>query len=472
MTRMRALLVGASLSATVLFAEHARADEAAARVHFRKGVELYDKKQYADALEAFKAAYAEKPSAGIKQNVALCLKGMGRPVEAATAFDEALEEGEGTLKPETRAAIERELADLDKVVATVHLKVLDADNKPIDGAVVSVDGNALAPGAIRRPIRLPQGIHTFTAHVEGLPDPPPKKLALLLGQPVDATFVVARGQTGESTLKVQANVEDAVIRLDGVDVGRGKWSGKLPAGSHQLEVSAPDHRTTTIDVTVPAGATIDYPITLTKIGEAPGPYDHVDRQPPKPKRLYIVPMLGAQGASYRLSAVLDEPPSGTRRDFFGVTIGVRGGYRLSNVVAAELHAEAGVLASKYKVKPSDALEAQTTIGHWQLTPMIRFTTPGKLRFATGTGFGVHGGSVDAKLVRGPQTVEKKGNGVGLSWLIDVGAQVDAGPLFLEGMLFFDVHGVGAVRDRDTDERMLQASPATRIGLRLGLGIPF
>lgn len=475
MTRARALLVAVTLAAATLSSPLAYADEAAARAHFRKGVELYDKRQYAEALESFKAAYAEKPSAGIKQNIALCLRGLGRSIEAATAFDEALDEGEGTLKPETRAAIQRELAELDKVVATVHLKVVDADNKPLEGAVVSVDGVALSPAAARRPIRLAQGIHTFTAHVEGLPDPPAKKLALLLGQPVDATFVVAggQGQVGaSSTLNVRANVDDAVIRLDGVDVGRGTWSGKLPPGSHQLEVSAPEHRTAVIDVTVPAGATIDYPIALTKVGEAPGPYDHVDRQAPRAKKLYIVPMLAGEIASYRLSAVLDEPPSGTRRGFGGVAVGVRGGYRLSKVIAAELHAEVGVLTAKYKVKDTDALDTQTTVGHWQLTPVIRFSTPGKLRFTAGTGFGVHGGSVEAKLIRGPQTVDKKGSGVGLSWLVDLGAQVDAGPVFLEGALFFDVHGVGAVRDRETDERFLQASPAARMGLRLGLGIPF
>ncbi len=475
MRRTRALLVAATLAAAALSSPVAHADDAAARAHFRKGVELYDKKQYAEALASFEAAYAEKPSAGIKQNIALCLKGLGRSVEAARAFDEALDEGETTLKPETRAAIERELAELDKIVATVHLRVLDAENKPIDRALVSVDGVALSPAAARRPIRLSQGIHTFTAHVDGLPDPPAKKLALLLGQPVDATFVMAAGQGqvgASSTLNVHANVEDAVIRIDGVDVGRGSWSGTLPPGSHQLAVSAPDHRTATIDVTVPAGATIEYPVVLTKIGEPPGPYDHIDRLPARPKKLYIVPMLAGQLGSYRLSAVLDEPPSGTRRDFIGAAVGVRGGYRLSRSFAAELLAEVGVLSANYKVKETDALQARTSVSHWQLTPMIRFATPGRLRFAAGTGFGVHGASLQSKLPSGPTTVEKRGSGVGLSWLFDLGAQIDAGSVFFEGMLFFDVHGVGAVRDNESGERFLQASPATRIGLRLGLGIPF
>ena len=87
----------------VLASSAARADEAGARAHFRRGVELYDKKQYEPALESFRAAYAEKPAAGIKRNIALCLKGLGRPVEAATAFDEALDEGAAVRSSPTSA---------------------------------------------------------------------------------------------------------------------------------------------------------------------------------------------------------------------------------------------------------------------------------------------------------------------------------------------------------------------------------
>ena len=185
-------LVALAITTALVVASSARvasADEAAARQFFRKGVELYDRKQYEPALEQFRSAYAEKPSAGIKQNIGLCLKGLGRPVEAATAFDEALDEGEGTLKPDVRASMEQELAALSKQVATVRLKAIStADMQPLDKVVVTVDGKALTPAQLRRPVRLEPGIHVFTAHSEGLADPPEKKLSILAGSPVDATF--------------------------------------------------------------------------------------------------------------------------------------------------------------------------------------------------------------------------------------------------------------------------------------------
>lgn len=476
MTRLRSFLLAVLFIG--MWPSSARADEEAARVHFRKGVELYDRKQYADALESFKKAYAEKQSAGIKQNIALCLKGLGRIVEAATALDEALDEGQTTLKPETRAGIERELADLGKSVATVHMRVIGADNQPIENAVVSVDGVALAPGAHRRPIRLTQGIHTFTVHSDGHADPPAKKLALLLGQPVDATFIVTKSgaaASAESTLSVRANVDDAVIKVDGSEVGKGTWSGKLPPGSHQLEVSAVDHRTATIDVTVPAGATIDYPILLTRVGDAPGPYDHVERKPPAPKNVYIVPTLGVFVVSYRLAEPLGEVPSGERRGFGGLSLGVRGGYRFSKWISGELLAEIGGMQAKYELKPGDARETETNITIARLMPVVRLTTPGKVRFVAGAGFGLAVTSVDAKVVNGAATDPRKASGAGMSWLVDSGLQLDVGPVFMEGVLFLDIHGTAGPRgDTPTldDARFLQASPAVRGGLRLGLGIPF
>jgi hypothetical protein len=312
-----------------------------------------------------------------------------------------------------------------------------------------------------------------TARVDGLPAPPEKKLALLLGQPVDATFVVgaSTGAGAASTLHVRADVDEAVIRLDGAEVGRGEWSGNVTPGAHALEVSAPGRRTARIDVTVPTDAAIDYPVSLAKEGEAPGAYEHVDRKAAREKRLYIVPMIGGHGASYRLSAALAEPPSGTRRGFGGALFAVRGGVKVAKWLAIELHAEAGSLEANYRLSSLDVLDSTTIVRHFQLTPMLRLATPGKVRFTAGTGAGARSASIDASLVDRGSKVPRSGQGWGLSWLLDAGIQVDTGPVFLEGVLFADVHGVAAVEDA-AGARLLQSSPGARLGLRVGLGIPF
>ena len=167
---------------------------------FKKGVELYDKKQYAEALEHFRTAYREKPSAGIKQNIALCLKGLGRPVEAATAFDEALDEGQGTLKPETqrgdRARARRPLEDRRdgsrSRSSTSRASRSTASRSRSSARRPAASGTrAFASGAHRRPIRLEPGIYDLHgARARATRIPRRRSSALVAGSPVDATFVL------------------------------------------------------------------------------------------------------------------------------------------------------------------------------------------------------------------------------------------------------------------------------------------
>jgi hypothetical protein len=456
------------------FVRRAHADEAAARVHFRKGVELYDRKQYAPALESFRAAYAEKPSAGIKQNIGLCLKGLGQPIEAATAFDEALDEGEETLKPEVRASMEQELVTLSKVVATVRLKVISAaDKQPIGNVVVTVDGSALSPAALRRPVRLEPGIHVFTAHAEGLADPPQKKLSILAGSPVDATFELGVPQ---GVLTIRPNVPEAVIQIDGTEVGRGTWSGKLSAGTHRVTVSAPDYQTTTADVVVSSGASVEYPMTLLRPGDLPPVYNPpVRRPPPELKKRYIVPMLAYEGQSLTLSEVLGEHAGGTKRSFSGAAVGVRAGYRVSRGFGFEAIGGVGQTGATYAITNA-AGQSSTTVTHWEVVPALRFATNGPVRFTVGTGVGVHGTfvSADIKTAGGLTGMHSthKASGLSATWLVDLGMQIDIGPVFLELAGIFDTYGVGTVRDDTTHDRFFLASPSTRGGLRVGLGLQF
>ena len=476
---VRLLAIVMAILVVSSFARRAHADEAAARAHFRKGVELYDRKQYAPALESFRAAYAEKPSAGIKQNIGLCLKGLGQPIEAATAFDEALDEGgggmaEGTLKPEVRAAMEQELAALSKVLATVRLKVISAaDKQPIDNVVVTVDGRALSPAALRRPVRLEPGIHVFTAHAEGLADPPQKKLSILAGSPVDATFELGVPQ---GLLTIRPNVPDAVVQIDGTEVGRGTWSGKVPAGTHRVTVAAPDYQTTTADVVVSSGASVEYPMTLLRPGDLPPVYNPpVRRPPPELKKRYIVPMLAYEGQSLTLTEVLGERAGGTKRSFAGAALGARVGYRVSRGFGFELLGSVGQTGSTYAITNA-AGQSSTTVTHWEVVPALRFATSGPVRFTAGTGVGVHGTIVSADIktasgLTGTETTHK-GSGISATWLVDLGMQIDIGPVFLEIAGVFDTYGVGTARDDKTNDRFFLASPSTRGGLRVGLGLQF
>lgn len=481
-------IAAAAAIAIAFFASPATAwaDDALAREHFRKGVGLYDKKQYAAALESFRAAYAEKPSPGIKQNIALSLKGLGRDVEAATAFDEALDEGEATLSPETRAAIARELADLSKRVATVRLRLIAAaDKHPLDevrvtvaraGAAASGPKLTLSPAATKRPVRLEPGIYVLGAHHEGLADPPEKRLSLLAGSPVDATFELGTPPVQPGTLTIKPSVPNATVQVDGGTPKEGVWTGPLAPGLHRVVVSAPGYQTTPLNPTIAAGTGVEYSVSLLPDTEPPPAYTQPVRKPlPEQKKRYLVPMLAYEGQSLRLGPVLGDSAGGTKRQFTGGAVGLRAGYRASRIFALELYGDVGRLAETYTINGADA-ESSTTVVHWQVAPLIRFATLGSVRFTAATGIGAHGLIADADVHTLRATAAKsatlKGSGIAASWLVDLGLQFDVGAFFLEAVGFFDMHGVGTTRENDSNQRMFLSSPGTRAGIRVGLGIQF
>ncbi len=401
----------------------ARADDAAARAAFRQGVELYDKRRWAEALASFSAAYREKPSAVIKQNIGLCHAKLGHAVLAATAFDEALDEGATSLNAETKAAIEGELRELEKTVATLRVRAIDDKGANVDGVVLALDGAELAASAIRRPLRLEPGTHVLSARAAGYPSPPDKTLSLLAGAPVDATFELVRTPPPPPVIE------------------------HLPPTS---------------------GATEETP------KETPSAYDAPDRKPPPPpKRWMIAVTLGLGGQSLRLGEGAGELPGGARRPFFGGALGVRLGYKVSKVFTTEVRAELGAMGSSYAANdPRVPRETTTSVSFFTLTPMLRFATPGTKRFMVGTGVGLHTINVEVELAQQARQERREGRGLAFSWLVDTGFQLDVGALALEAALFAELHGVSNARDDVVRDRMLLASPTVRYGARLGLLVPF
>lgn len=451
-----------------------RADDARAREAFARGIDRYDHQRFREALEAFQAAYAEKPSAAIKQNIGLCHAALGDDVQAATAFDEALAEGGGS-SPKTREAIETKLREITARVATITLAVVDEAGARVPGATVSWTPSGgvetvLDARASLRPIRLAPGLYTFRAAAPGFAAPPEKRLALVAGAPVEGTFEVAR--TGEVTLR--PSVADAELRVDGRVVGKGSWSGKLTPGAHHVEASAPGFATTAVDVVATAGAVVDYPITLRRKNEPLeyAPPAVVSKPPPPPyKRWYVAAFGAVDGATLRLSGVLEQDLDGRRRTITGGSFGLHGGYRFSRWFSAELHADMGFSNAKYDRGVADTIETETHVDHWQLVPMIRFATAGKVRLTTGAGAGVQHLSLDSRVYENPGTRDVRGSGTAFTWLLDIGMAVDVGPVFLEGVFMGSLVDTKPVRD-DQGRRLLLDSPGTRIGFRLGLGVPF
>src|ERR1700689_2200624 len=125
--RDRALFFSAIFFLTTLFVSHfARADDATAKLHFQNGIHLYDQQppDYEGALAEFRAAEKDKPSPGIKRNIALCLRALHRYGEAIDELEAMLATGGDNLKPATRDAGQKMIVEMNALIATVKVKVV------------------------------------------------------------------------------------------------------------------------------------------------------------------------------------------------------------------------------------------------------------------------------------------------------------------------------------------------------------
>src|SRR5215472_16304843 len=109
------------LAARNVSAQPSDAHTESARKHFSAGVKLYDAKDYPGALKEFRLAYADKPSPGIKRNVALCLKELHRYPEAIDALEQMLDEGGDSLKPDVRDAAHKAIDEMLPLGASLRM---------------------------------------------------------------------------------------------------------------------------------------------------------------------------------------------------------------------------------------------------------------------------------------------------------------------------------------------------------------
>jgi hypothetical protein len=198
---------------------------AAARSHFKRGIELYRAGEYEPALAEFQAAYELKPGPGSLQNVALCQKALLRYPEAVDSLTRLLSHHASELSADERSAAERARAELAALVGSVRLTVVPAD------ADVTLDGNVLSPAARAVPLRLNVGEHTFAASAPGRA-PVTKVVKLATGDaeiPIELTLPPA-----PAVIEVRSFDANAAIAVDGKPVAFGHGVVEVTPGAEHL----------------------------------------------------------------------------------------------------------------------------------------------------------------------------------------------------------------------------------------------
>jgi tetratricopeptide (TPR) repeat protein len=132
-----------------------------AKAHFQRGVSLFERRRFAEALDEFERAYQLQPAAPVLYNIGQVDVALGKPVEAVAAFERYLADGGDTIpdarRADVRAEIERQSAKIGE------LALLASES----GAEVRVDGRVVGTTPFARPLRIAAGVHSVQVLRDG-----------------------------------------------------------------------------------------------------------------------------------------------------------------------------------------------------------------------------------------------------------------------------------------------------------------
>lgn len=131
-----------------------------ARGHFNKGVKLFEKGRWQQAMDEFQKGYTTIPHPSLLVNIANCYSKLNNPVEALSYFERYLNETGSTLQDEQRGAINYEITKLRQRVGTITFNNLNKNMEVlIDNNTVTIPDN--------KNLNVIAGIHRVEVHYNG-----------------------------------------------------------------------------------------------------------------------------------------------------------------------------------------------------------------------------------------------------------------------------------------------------------------
>ncbi len=310
----------------------------AARAHFEKGLRLLEERAFDGALAEFRLSDKLFPTRSAAENAAICLRELHRFDEALEA-NEAFVRAYPDLRADVRARVDRAMAELGGLVGTLDVRAAEAgaslvvDSRdrgatpprgPIrvsagthvvrvykpgfvpfevrvevaggqtvaiqprfdalpragslrvterDGRVVDVVVDNVVVGKTPWKGVLAPGEHTVLLRGSWNDGSPPSLVRVEL----DRTTEVPLGVVDlEGALHIAPEPLEAMVAVDGVPVGRGRWEGRLAKGEHRVTVSAPGFASAERRVTLDARKPAAIAVALAPVATAPqGPTGHL-----------------------------------------------------------------------------------------------------------------------------------------------------------------------------------------------------
>ncbi len=209
-------------------APDAKRDEA--RLHFEKGIALFEEESWDAALVEFLRSREVYSTRAATKDAALCLRKLHRYDEALDLFLALMREFPA-LPAEDRSLAESAIRDLSALVGKIDIRAAES------GATLVIDGRER--GSVPSPpLRVNAGTHLIRLSREGfLPFETQVKVAG--GQTVVVQAKLAPLTRG-GRLKVSEQAGKlAEVLVDNVLAGKTPWEGTLPTGSHMVVLRAP-----------------------------------------------------------------------------------------------------------------------------------------------------------------------------------------------------------------------------------------
>ena len=235
------------MSLVLAFAHVAHADDATteAREAFRKGAELAKDEQWNGALVSFERSAALVPHPYTTYNIGVCERALGHYIRARNAF--ASVDGSPDLPEAARTQVVAMLKEAKSLIATLDVTVDPAD------AELVVDGAPHAVSSAHATLELDPGHHVFTLHRDGYGDAiTPRDV-----RPSERGTLALSATKLPATIAITSSVPNAVVELDGLDVGVAPLTLERAGGPHRLRVRLPGYTPFETQTTLLAGRRID-----------------------------------------------------------------------------------------------------------------------------------------------------------------------------------------------------------------------
>ena len=208
---------------------------------------------FGEALLEFEKAHTASHDPRLLWNMAVCAKNLRRYARVLDLVERYLQEG-----GELLADADRQQAQEFSTAVQAFVGTLALTSQP-PGASVFVDEVSMGTTPLARPLRLDPGLRRIRISRPGFKDE--VRTEEVQGGARLELAITLEAQRREGRIVVAAGAGDA-IALDGKTRGTGRWDGTVPAGKHELRISAPGKKTSTSAIDLHEGETRTVDVAL------------------------------------------------------------------------------------------------------------------------------------------------------------------------------------------------------------------